>query len=1230
MLLIFGSTVVHAQTTLTKGDIAIVGYATDSTDGTWIVNLVPVAANTQITLSQSASQANGTFSTSEDSDNLTYTFLSATAAGTIISIPWSNLSDNGDQIFLYQGTRSQANLIYAISSSVWITSGSTTSNTSYAPNGLIAGTTYPSFASEVDNGYVTSLTGSRTKSEWLTYISTAGNWTRAASRPTDATFPSGTIVVASTGLTPPTVAAAVGATVDAPFSVTFNEDASWRGAITGVTFGGTPLTAGYSVSAGMITFTPSASVPANLLQSSGSKAIVVSATGYADATVNQSIGSGAATKLGVTTQPTAPVTNGSALVVQPAVSIQDQYGNTTASTTTVTATVGAGAWTLGGISSVNAVSGTATFSGLTATSAVAVTSATIDFTSPGLTGATSDTFNIPTPPQANDDPSGAIVLTPNTAAVGGTFAGSTPFLSSTRNDVWYQFTAVGPTATVTIDTFSVAADKDLYVYSVQPVSYSTSVNVIASGVGTSLSSETATANNFVSGTTYYILVQDYNNNGGSFNISVSNPVPPPTPQITGTATATEFTTTYGTASAAQTFPVTGSNLTANIIATAPTGFEVSFDGSTFASTATLTQGDGSASGTLSIRIAATALATGSYDAANISLASTGATTRNIITAASGNMVSPLSVTVTGAAVTSKPYDGSTTATITGATVEGAVNGDVLTVTSGAFIDANAGTEKAVTLILSGTSATSYSLIQPAGLTGDITQADQTITFGALAPKASTAAPFTLTATASSGLAVSYTSSDSAVATVDGSTVTVVGVGTTTITASQLGDGNYTAAPAVPQTLVVLPPPLATFEFPASNSLAVTSKQADVTVSNVTLSSGTIDENQTTGDYFPNEPYIAESGGWTATAQSSAKSFNFTVTAATGYTFSITNVSFRAYATGAGPSAFGFGINTANVYAVNAPDGEIVEINQNVTEQSGLSAATIKIQGWLNGSRSSSGGGVFRLDDIVITGTVTPNPPTVLDPEDITLTRDGNSFSATSPGVSGFSYSYVGTNYAASATAPTAPGFYTITATSADPNYTGGRSEDYFIAGLLAANDSVTRQANSGGFKIPVASLFGNDGVITEAGAFEQGGLSITGVASGTGNTVTVSGAFVFYTPTDPGSGDPLSFTYTLSDGTSTATGTVTVTTVAATAFTLDLIRVVTPAAYNAGENETSVMIEFAGVPNQTYLISYSSDLQTWSAPQSFATGQTGTFNATFTADGDETADFSNLFFRATR
>ena len=81
--------------------------------------------------------------------------------------------------------------------------------------------------------------------------------------------------------------------------------------------------------------------------------------------------------------------------------------------------------------------------------------------------------------------------------------------------------------------------------------------------------------------------------------------------------------------------------------------------------------------------------------------------------------------------------------------------------------------------------------------------DQAIGFAGLPAKIIGDAPFALTATGGiSGNPITYTSSNSAVATVSGSTVTIVGTGTSTITADQAGNGATNAAPSVPQTLTV--------------------------------------------------------------------------------------------------------------------------------------------------------------------------------------------------------------------------------------------------------------------------------------------------------------------------------------------------------------------------------------------------------------------------------------------
>ncbi len=82
------------------------------------------------------------------------------------------------------------------------------------------------------------------------------------------------------------------------------------------------------------------------------------------------------------------------------------------------------------------------------------------------------------------------------------------------------------------------------------------------------------------------------------------------------------------------------------------------------------------------------------------------------------------------------------------------------------------------------------------------KATQTITFNALADKTYGDTDFDPGATASSGLTVTYSSSNTSVATIVSGKVHIVGAGTCTIYANQTGNSSYYAASQVSQTLTV--------------------------------------------------------------------------------------------------------------------------------------------------------------------------------------------------------------------------------------------------------------------------------------------------------------------------------------------------------------------------------------------------------------------------------------------
>ncbi|MDQ3917668.1 MAG: FG-GAP-like repeat-containing protein [Acidobacteriota bacterium] len=91
----------------------------------------------------------------------------------------------------------------------------------------------------------------------------------------------------------------------------------------------------------------------------------------------------------------------------------------------------------------------------------------------------------------------------------------------------------------------------------------------------------------------------------------------------------------------------------------------------------------------------------------------------------------------------------------------------------------------------------------ASATATVAKQDQTITFGALSNKTFGDQPFTVSATATSGLAVSFSASGNCTSGgTNGSTITINGAGSCTVTASQAGDTNFNAAPNVAQSFQI--------------------------------------------------------------------------------------------------------------------------------------------------------------------------------------------------------------------------------------------------------------------------------------------------------------------------------------------------------------------------------------------------------------------------------------------
>lgn len=245
---------------------------------------------------------------------------------------------------------------------------------------------------------------------------------------------------------------------------------------------------------------------------------------------------------------------------------------------------------------------------------------------------------------------------------------------------------------------------------------------------------TVTGISWTPGSTLFIRWTDINDAGNDDNLAIDDfsfsATSATSPLLTLTGTLAAVNTTYGSPSAAPTsFTIAGTNLSNNISLSAPTGYEISLASNTgYASSLTLTPSSGTVTTTtVYTRLSATATVSGSPYSGAITATSTGAASVSIAT--SSSTVSPLSITTSGATASNKTYNGTTSANITGISLNGVVNGDVLNVVgNGIFGSMNVGNAIPVTsvLTLTGTNASSYTLVQPSGLSANITPATLTI------------------------------------------------------------------------------------------------------------------------------------------------------------------------------------------------------------------------------------------------------------------------------------------------------------------------------------------------------------------------------------------------------------------------------------------------------------------------------------------------------------------------
>ena len=219
------------------------------------------------------------------------------------------------------------------------------------------------------------------------------------------------------------------------------------------------------------------------------------------------------------------------------------------------------------------------------------------------------------------------IKTPNTASVGSSWASYITTVEEIEAATGYTFFSSLPTSVARYlrkvkDTGS-GANTPTVITAVSPISGIAGTTVTISGYNFGASpvvkfnGVTATASVQSGGTqitaavpasatTGAISVTSTSNGSDTsaetFTVSTST-----SPSLTLSKTSLiGFSTTAGTASASQSYTVNGTGLTANVVVTAPAGYEVSLDNSAFAGTQTLVPVSGNLAAVVYVRLSASA------------------------------------------------------------------------------------------------------------------------------------------------------------------------------------------------------------------------------------------------------------------------------------------------------------------------------------------------------------------------------------------------------------------------------------------------------------------------------------------------------------------------------------------------------------------------------------------------------------------------------------------------
>ena len=243
-MLLGGRTTSIAQTTLSTGEIVILAFNGDGTDGFSFMPLVDLATGTKINFTDYGWNG-ASFNTSEESgaaggNMITYTAPSLITAGTIIRQDKLNVGgsaftacadwsyNNGgynyinafmttlaghDGIIAFQGLPTAPTFLWALQTGSWggtddfwnsaLPSGLTNgANAIYFPDLTTVAPGNPGTDMTVDDGQYTGPTTAATADEWKTRVATLSNWTAVTDNIPVVTYPTGSYSIISTNNAP--------------------------------------------------------------------------------------------------------------------------------------------------------------------------------------------------------------------------------------------------------------------------------------------------------------------------------------------------------------------------------------------------------------------------------------------------------------------------------------------------------------------------------------------------------------------------------------------------------------------------------------------------------------------------------------------------------------------------------------------------------------------------------------------------------------------------------------------------------------------------------------------------------------------------------------------------------------------------------------------------------------------------------------------------------------------